>query len=104
MSERAEELLTLESRLAYQFTDISWLECALAHPSINLHDAAAANYERLEFLGDRVLGVVIATLLFNHFTDENEGKLARRFAGLVCGDVLAQVAESLQLGSYMQMT
>ena len=104
MSERAEQLLVLEQKIGYQFTDVHWLELALAHPSINLHDADAENYERLEFLGDRVLGLVIATMLFDQFPDEDEGALARRHAGLVCGETLAKVATSLALGRYITLT
>ena len=104
MSERAEQLLVLEQKIGYQFTDVHWLELALAHPSINLHDADAENYERLEFLGDRVLGLVIATMLFDQFPDEDEGALARRHAGLVCGDTLAKVAGKLELGRYITLT
>ncbi len=104
MTQRAEELLALEQKIACQFTEISWLELALTHPSINLHDATAANYERLEFLGDRVLGLVISTMLFDQFPDEDEGALARRHAGLVCGDTLVKVASGLELGRYVTLT
>jgi len=104
MSERAEQLLTLEREIGYQFTNMHWLELALTHPSVNLHDADAENYERLEFLGDRVLGLVIATMVFDQFPDEDEGALARRHAGLVCGATLAKVAEGLKFGSYVTLT
>lgn len=62
-------------------------EQALTHGS-----AKAVNYERLEFLGDRILGLLIGEWLFERFTDEPEGKLSRRFNALVSGETCAEVA------------
>src|SRR5690606_19981337 len=58
---------------------------ALTHGSAN-----AANYERLEFLGDRVLGLLISEWLYDRFSDEPEGKLSRRFNALVSGETCAE--------------
>lgn len=69
---------------------------ALTHGS-----AAAANYERLEFLGDRVLGLVIADWLFDHFPTEPEGKLSRRFNALVSGETCAEVARGIGLPQHL---
>ena len=69
---------------------------ALTHGS-----AAAANYERLEFLGDRVLGVVVAEWLFEHFPAEPEGKLSRRFNALVSGETCADIARDIGLPAHL---
>lgn len=69
---------------------------ALTHGS-----AATANYERLEFLGDRVLGLVVAEWLFEHFPAEPEGKLSRRFNALVSGETCADVARDVGVPKYI---
>lgn len=69
---------------------------ALTHGS-----AASANYERLEFLGDRVLGLVVAEWLFEHFPAEPEGKLSRRFNALVSGETCAEVARDVGVPKHM---
>jgi len=61
------------------------------------HHGKTASYERLEFLGDRVLGLVVATMLYEQHPDENEGILARRFTELVREETLAEVAHNLSL-------
>ena len=95
----------LELRLGYRFADPARLEQALTHSSMAAAggDRGSSN-ERLEFLGDRVLGVVIAHLLFQQFPDENEGALARRHAALVRKEALARVAEDVGLGDHVQFS
>ena len=82
--------------LGHDFADPNLLKQALKHPSAakRRHDRG---YERLEFLGDRVLGLVVAEMLFKQFQNEPEGKLAKRHAALVCMETLAKVALALQL-------
>jgi ribonuclease-3 len=58
----------------------------------------------LEFLGDRVLGLIVAETLFKEFSEENEGDLAKRFAALVQGDFLADVANRIHLGDYIEFS
>ena len=91
---------SLAALLDHQFDDLSLLERALTHAS-----AADGNYdshyERLEFLGDRVLGLVIAELLFRRFPEEAEGQLARRHTALVRKEALALVAEKIGLDSFL---
>lgn len=70
-------------------TNPARFEQALTHGS-----AKAVNYERLEFLGDRILGLLIGEWLFDRFTDEPEGKLSRRFNALVSGETCAEVART----------
>jgi len=82
----------LQARLAYQFVDVSHLEMALTHRS-----ARPDNNERLEFLGDAVLGMVIARDLFEQFPDAREGKLTRMRAKLVRGVTLSEIAEEIDL-------
>lgn len=62
------------------------------------HHGKSAPYERLEFLGDRVLGLIVADMLYHTFDQEKEGELARRFTGLVREETLAQIATQLGLG------
>ena len=88
----------LARRIGHNFADPDLLERALTHASRNSRPGGGANYERLEFLGDRVLGLVVADLLYHHFPDEEEGALARRFAMLVRRETLAEVAEEIDLG------
>ena len=89
----------LARRLGHQFTNPDLLERALTHASRNARGGEAVDtYERLEFLGDRVLGLVVADLLYHHFPDEEEGALARRFAMLVRREALAEVAQELDFG------
>ncbi len=92
---------TLESILKYKFKNPELLEKALTHGSANSH--VSGNYERLEFLGDRVLGMSIASLLYKLFPGEPEGSLSQRFTGLVCKETVADVGRRLQLGRYMHV-
>mgnify|MGYP002631928847 CR=1 FL=1 len=95
-----EDIDAIESLLGYSFKKKSWLEQALTHPSL----AGELSYQRLEFLGDRVLGLVIATWLFADYSDEDEGLLNRRFSSLVRGETLAEMSLSLTLDKYIRMT
>lgn len=72
----------------YKFKDAKLLQQALTHPSAKL----SYNYEKLEFLGDRILAAVIAEYLFLNYSNETEGDLAKRLAGLVNGPTLAKIA------------
>ena len=93
----------LEARLGYTFRDRKLLENALMHSSYANERRAAGcgSNERLEFLGDSVLGMVTAEKLYKLFPDLPEGKLSRMRAELVCEQSLHAVALGLQLGSYL---
>lgn len=94
-----ENLSELENILGYQFKDKHLLQQALTHSS---HTARLSeNYERLEFLGDRVLGVAVAHLLYRIFPKEPEGNLSQRHTGLVCKETVAEVALTLLLDRFM---
>lgn len=95
-----DEIETIETLLGYSFKQKSLLVEALTHPSL----AGGPSYQRLEFLGDRVLGLVIATWLFEDYSAEDEGRLNRRFSTLVRGETLAEMALSLTLDKHIRMT
>ena len=95
----------LEERLGYTFRDRSLLENALTHSSYaNEHRAAGVpSNERLEFLGDSILGLVVADHLYRTRPDLPEGDLTRIRAALVCESSLVEVARGLDLGSYLKL-
>jgi len=84
----------LQQHINYNFRDSNLLTLALTHPSV----LGAKSNQRLEFLGDSVLGAIVARIVYDMYPDEKEGELARRFSGLVCGETLALVAREIQLG------
>ena len=95
----------LELRLGYRFNNLALLEQALTHSSMcGAGGDRLSSNERLEFFGDRVLGLVIAQLLFHRFPDEREGDLARRHAALVRKEALARVALEAGLGDCVRMS
>ena len=96
---------TLEEKIGYTFRDRSLLENALTHSSYaNEHRAAGVpSNERLEFLGDSILGLVVADHLYRTRPDLPEGDLTRTRAALVCEGSLAEVAGLLDLGSYLKL-
>ena len=101
---RDRALSQLQEQLGYQFANPALLERALTHPSVSAdREHHGGDYERLEFLGDRVLGLVVAEKLFTRFPQEAEGLLARRLAKLVGKETLASVADDLGLGSFMRL-
>lgn len=93
-------LAELEKALQYNFKDKTLLEIALTHSSTG----EKYNYERLEFLGDRVLGLIIASLLYDRFPEEKEGDLAKRLASLVQGTTLAKLSMQINLSDYINFS
>jgi len=93
----------LEAAIGYHFQNITLLQRALAHASYaneRWHDSLLSN-ERLEFLGDSVLGMVVAEHLYNALPDRPEGDLTRIRADMVCEGALAQVADKIGLGKHL---
>lgn len=93
----------LETALGYRFRDITLLQNALTHSSYAneyWHNSLKSN-ERLEFLGDSVLGMTVATYLYNHFPDRPEGDLTRMRADMVCEQALAAIAMRVNLGEHL---
>lgn len=92
------KLRDLEARIGYTFKDRALFKKALTHASVRQASAKRRDNERLEFLGDRVLGLAIAELLSEVYPAASEGELARLFNRLVRGGTCADVARSLDLG------
>lgn len=95
----------LEKKLGYRFKNIGLLEHAMTHSSYaNEHrSAGVTSNERLEFLGDSVLGMIVAEFLFSTHPDMPEGELTRTRAALVCESSLYEVARALDLGNYLRL-
>jgi ribonuclease III len=93
-------LALLEEALGHTFDKSELLLEALTHPSaVRRRGISRRGYERLEFLGDRVLGLIVAELLWRRFPTEAEGELTRRHTHLVRRDALAEVAQAVGLGA-----
>lgn len=96
---------TLEDKLGYRFHDRSLLEHALTHSSYanEHHLGSIRSNERLEFLGDSILGMIVADHLYRTFPTLTEGDLTRMRANLVCENSLVLVAKALDLGRYLKL-
>ena len=93
----------LETAIGYRFKNISLLQNALTHSSYaneHWHNSLKSN-ERLEFLGDSILGMVVAEYLYKNFPDRPEGELTRMRADMVCEKTLAAVAGRIELGQHL---
>ena len=93
----------LENAIGYRFGNITLLQNALAHSSYaneRWHNSLMSN-ERLEFLGDSVLGMLVAEHLYRNFPDRPEGELTRMRADMVCETSLAVIADRIGLGSHL---
>ena len=93
----------VESALGHAFADPALLEAALTHPSWAAEHPGAANNQRLEFLGDAVVGLLLARALYARFPDADEGALTRLRASLASGAALARKAASLGLGAALRI-
>ena len=94
----------LEDRIGYRFRDADLLDCALTHISaLTGSSNRMASYQRLEFLGDHVLGLVVSDMLFRNFPKANEGELSRRLADLVRKETCADMARKLELGAVIRL-
>lgn len=96
---------TLETAMGYRFRDEDLLTRALTHPSLidEFHGSVGFSNQRLEFLGDRVLGLVMAEVLINKYPKQREGFLTKLFHHLVSGPTCAKVGEQFQLRDYLFM-
>ena len=95
---RASKIPDIEDRICYKFRDASLLELALTHRSYGKQ-----NNERLEYLGDSILGFLIAEVLFQKYPNQKEGVLTRLRASLVNKQTLAELGRSLELGDYLKL-
>ena len=91
-------------RIGHQFSDTGLLQCALTHASISSRRSRhrQENYERLEFVGDHVLGLCVADILYRTYSGAGEGELSRHLSGLVQRATCAHVAETLGLGEFVR--
>ncbi len=90
----------LQDKLGYTFTNKDLVKAAVTHAST----AGTISYERLEFLGDRVLGLMVSESLYIRFPKEPEGDLAKRLAALVQGTFLAKIAHDMELAQFIQFS
>jgi ribonuclease III len=93
----------LETRIGYEFADKSLLERALTHISALSGKSRTSSYQRLEFLGDHVLGLIVSDMLFRAFPKADEGELSRRLADLVRKEACADVAREIDLGAAIRL-
>ncbi|MGH2768246.1 MAG: ribonuclease III [Actinomycetota bacterium] len=91
----------LESRLGLHFRDPELLRASLTHRSYAFEHGGAPHNERLEFLGDAVLGLAVTGMIFASYPELSEGEMAKLRAGAVNTAVLAEVAREVELGSYL---
>jgi len=93
---------TLEKKINYRFKDQSLLRCALTHKSFsNESKQSFANNEKLEFLGDAVLDLVLGDYLMQRFPNDNEGSLSKKRASIVNEEALSKIAISIDLSHYL---
>lgn len=92
----------LEDRLGFSFSSYENLERSLTHSSVRKKADNGFHYERLEFLGDRVLGLCVAQLLFEKYPESDEGELSLRLNALVKGKTLAAISDELELHEFIR--
>ena len=97
------DLSQLTARLGYAFTDTSLLETAMHHRSWNAENDGGESNERLEFLGDAVLGWVVADIVYTQHSDLPEGKLTDLRKSVVNANALAEVAVELGIGEFLML-
>lgn len=94
----------VEKSLDYVFSDETWLKQALTHPSVDQKRSTNLNYERLEYLGDAVLELVVSRELFTRYPKADEGVLTKMRSAIVSRANLAKICEELKWGQYMDMS
>lgn len=100
--ERRRKLEELQTIIGYSFRDVEILNTSLTHSSYaNESKASVVSNERLEFLGDVVIDLVVSEYLYNRFTELPEGELTKRRASVVCESSLAFAARKIKLGDYL---
>lgn len=101
------DVLELQEKISYSFSDVSYLDAAMTHSSYTNEMRAkgmkADSNERLEFLGDAILQLVISEYLYSSFTKYREGALTKIRQQLVCEKTLARIAKKLSLGDYVNL-
>lgn len=92
-------MINLENKIKYEFKNKQLLKQAMIHSSYS--SKSDENYERLEFLGDRVLGICVSKMLYDIFPKDLEGDLSQRYVGLVCKETVSGVALDLGLDEFL---
>ncbi|MGE4372829.1 MAG: ribonuclease III [Xanthobacter sp.] len=101
---RGSDLSAVEARLGYRFSDQKLLDLALSHISaVKGASPRLRSYQRLEFLGDHVLGAVVSHMLYESFPGAEEGEMSRRLAELVREEACAEVADDMDLGAHIRL-
>ncbi len=90
--------------ISYNFTNEKLLDESLTHPSLSKENKSKPNYQRLEFLGDKVLSLVIGEFLMEKYPNEMEGDLSKRQASLVSGEALSPIALRIGLGEVLKVS
>ena len=104
MKKAGPDLDSLQRRLGHVFQDPALLECALTHASyLQDHPAAGPTNQRLEFLGDAVLQLVLSEALFQEYPDDREGDLSKRRSNLSKGRFLSRLAHDLDLAAFLRL-
>src|SRR5499427_2643208 len=104
MSRKAKDKAEIEERIGYAFADQAILVRALTHISaLSSKSSRTGSYQRLEFLGDHVLGLVVSDMLFRAFPKADEGEMSRRLADLVRKEACADVARTIELGEAIRI-
>lgn len=93
------DIKKLTKIIGYSFSDLKLIRIALTHPSVS--SDTNHNYERLEFLGDRVLGLIVSDILYKHFNQEKEGDLAKRLSYFVRREFVAKVASEIGVNEFI---
>jgi len=91
-------------KISYQFKNDKLLLEAITHPSFTKYNQDAANYQRLEFLGDKVLSLIISEYLMTKYENEKEGDLSKRHAALVSGDTLSKIALEVGIEKVLRLS
>jgi ribonuclease III len=103
-SNEIKQLDLLQEKLEYKFENTAFLVEALTHPSMKQINKLAANYERMEFLGDSILGFLVTEMIFAKYQFCEEGSLAKIKAYLVSSEIIVKIANELDLSNYLIMT
>jgi ribonuclease-3 len=92
----------IDKIFGYKFKNSKLLELALTHPSITVDKGS--NYQKLEFLGDRIIAMVMSEYIYQNFASEDEGTMSRRLVSLVCGERLAEIAKENKIGGFLLLS
>ncbi|MAZ80706.1 MAG: ribonuclease III [Rickettsiales bacterium] len=97
-------LKNFTKKISYNFINQKYLEEALTHPSFSKEKSNNFNYQRLEFLGDKILSLIITNYLFKKYPHEKEGELSRRHAVLVSGEIISKVGKAINIQEFLKMS